>query len=55
VTLATPKASVPPSTIASARDRLADIEENFMAVPFIDPAILLCQSYYAPFFNSSVR
>ena len=42
VTPAKLKARVPPSTIASASDRLADIEENFMAVPFIDPAILLC-------------
>jgi hypothetical protein len=51
----TPKKTVPATINADADDRTVEIDENFMTVPFFDPAILLCQKEYAATVNSSVR
>jgi hypothetical protein len=50
-----PKTTVPATISADADDRMIEIDENFMAVPFFHPAILLCHKDYLAFSNSSVR
>jgi hypothetical protein len=51
----TPKNTVPATISADAADRMVEIDENFMAVPFFHPAILLCHKAYSSLSNSSVR
>ena len=50
-----PRKTAPVRTSADADERMAEIDENFMTVPFFDPAISLCQKEYAAATTSSVR
>lgn len=50
-----PSTIVLASTSTDAGDRIVDMEKNFMAAPFILPAVSLCYKEYAMIFNSSVR